>query len=1084
MTMWRRRLVRGAVLAAAGGVACAAALAYQLTGSAAVRQQVLGQLRKHFVGGDIALGAARFRLLGGVTIENFTLYRLDDPARTPVLHIPSGVIYHDKEQLARGRLAIRKLKLERPRLTVVRSPDGRWNLGGILGPVHPEIAIPIIEVEQATVLLEIAGTAPTDGGPTPTPFRVELRGVNATVLNQPLAVLNIQVHGEAVALGPLHVEGSWHRTQERLDATMDLAPVPITTALVRELSRFAPGLGEQVLKVSGVARVHAGVQYRKGAAPAWRHQVRADLSNGLLIHRDLPLPLDHLEVSAKCDDGAVAIDHLTANAGSAAVTMKCQFMPISVRPSPSASEGKPTSLALGLGQTKSATPAGLDPVRSLDLTVTHLPITPDLFNRLPASFQKYQQLYAPTGPCDLSVKLDRASDRWSLKARLRPDGMAGRFEAFPYPVKEVRGNLDLTMAADRPPRLEADLTAEANDHRPVTIQGNIEGDGPSPAFAVTIRADALSLDDTLLLALPAKLQNVARSYHPRGRCDVTARLTRPAGQTQADQQYTIGLRGDCAVCYDLFPVPLNGLTGSLDVHFGPSAPATTRGNWLCSFNEVRATHAGGKVVLAGQARPTDDGTRVDLAIHGRAIPLDETLARAFERMKLRNVWEMFRPAGRFDFAAEVSHTDRQLGPPEYDIRVSHTGAIVTPTFFPLELADLSGSFHLRPGLVEVGAYTAQHGPTRFDLAGGRVVFSDGAYRSDMRGLAANPLPLDAAFVHALPAALQSVCHSLEPVGTLAVDIDQLVITHPPELPGPAKPSEFYWDGRVSFADASLHTGVAWTGVTGQIASQGRYCGQVLEEVKGHIQLDRATVFGQPLTGLHADTWVLKDAPHVLQLQNVHGQLFGGQIGGQARVAFGAGLLYELDLKAIGVRLEDIARHNHVGGGTRLSGLAKAELYLTGTGNGVNELQGGGNVHVPSGQLYNLPLVLDLLKVVTALHAPDGTAFEEAHAEFKVHGKRVQVERLDLLGSAVSLGGKGELDIDGSNVAMDFYAVWGHVAQMLPPGLREVPPWLSKNLLLVKARGKIGGELEIRPEPVPMIVDPVRRIMNRINGRSK
>ena len=167
----------------------------------------------------------------------------------------------------------------------------------------------------------------------------------------------------------------------------------------------------------------------------------------------------------------------------------------------------------------------------------------------------------------------------------------------------------------------------------------------------------------------------------------------------------------------------------------------------------------------------------------------------------------------------------------------------------------------------------------------------------------------------------------------------------------------------------------------------------------------------------------------------------------------------------------------------MSGMAKAELYLNGNGNGVNELEGGGNVHVPTGQLYNLPLVLDLLKVITALHVPDGTAFEEAHAEFKVHGKRVQVDRLDLLGNSISLGGKGEVDIDGSNVAMNFYAVWGHVAQMLPPGLRDVPPWLSKNLLLVKARGKIGGELEIRPEPVPMIVDPVRQFTDRIRGRT-
>ena len=131
---------------------------------------------------------------------------------------------------------------------------------------------------------------------------------------------------------------------------------------------------------------------------------------------------------------------------------------------------------------------------------------------------------------------------------------------------------------------------------------------------------------------------------------------------------------------------------------------------------------------------------------------------------------------------------------------------------------------------------------------------------------------------------------------------------------------------------------------------------------------------------------------------MRGQLFGGQLFGEGHVAFGAGLQYEVDLKAINVKLEEAARHNRVGGTAHMSGLAKAELYLTGTGNGLDELGGGGNIHVPNGKMYNLPLVLDLLKVVTALHAPDGTAFEEAHAEFKIQGKRVQVTRLDLLGT--------------------------------------------------------------------------------------
>ena len=56
------------------------------------------------------------------------------------------------------------------------------------------------------------------------------------------------------------------------------------------------------------------------------------------------------------------------------------------------------------------------------------------------TYAEYQDIYAPTGPLNLAVKFDRRDDVPALTARLRPDGMAGRFDAFPYPVREVRGN--------------------------------------------------------------------------------------------------------------------------------------------------------------------------------------------------------------------------------------------------------------------------------------------------------------------------------------------------------------------------------------------------------------------------------------------------------------------------------------------------------------------------------------------------------------------------------------------------------------------------------------------------------------------
>jgi hypothetical protein len=104
----------------------------------------------------------------------------------------------------------------------------------------------------------------------------------------------------------------------------------------------------------------------------------------------------------------------------------------------------------------------------------------------------------------------------------------------------------------------------------------------------------------------------------------------------------------------------------------------------------------------------------------------------------------------------------------------------------------------------------------------------------------------------------------------------------------------------------------------------------------------------------------------------------------------------------------------------------------------------------------------------------------------VHGKKVQVDRLDLLGHAVSLGGQGEMNIDGTDVKLDLYAVWGNITQLLPPGLREIPPWLSSKLFKIRATGRLGGDdgLSFMPEPVPVLIDPVKQLVEKVRARQR
>ena len=158
------------------------------------------------------------------------------------------------------------------------------------------------------------------------------------------------------------------------------------------------------------------------------------------------------------------------------------------------------------------------------------------------------------------------------------------------------------------------------------------------------------------------------------------------------------------------------------------------------------------------------------------------------------------------------------------------------------------------------------------------------------------------------------------------------------------------------------------------------------------------------------------------------------------------------------------------------------MYLTGQGTDVHGLEGRGAVDVPSGRMYNLPVLLDLLKAL-ALRLPDRTMFEEAHAAFAVKGPRVTFNRLDLFGNAISINlsdAQGGVNLDGSDLHLDFYAVWGRIVQMLPPMLKPLPAELGKQVLKIEMRGKL-GDPHVDLKAVPFLTEPLERLMRRMNG---
>lgn len=301
----------------------------------------------------------------------------------------------------------------------------------------------------------------------------------------------------------------------------------------------------------------------------------------------------------------------------------------------------------------------------------------------------------------------------------------------------------------------------------------------------------------------------------------------------------------------------------------------------------------------------------------------------------------------------------------------------------------------------------------------------------------------------------------------------------------------YWDAELKLFGASLDTGVEWEDVFGVLACRGRYEGTHLGAIRGNIWLDRAIISRLPVKAAQSQVRIEPQVPDparpgqyqpiTLQLLNISGDLFGGTLGGQARVVLTDPTLYDVSLRVTDAALEQVARHYKLGSEADLKGIAQAQLNIYNKPDpktGRLAVEGAGKIDVPSGRMYNLPILLELVKVLK-LQTPDKTAFEQAHAVFRIQGDRIKVEQLDLIGKAICVGGSGELDTNGDYVKFEFYTVWSQVLkQMINTPAGDLTAFLSRNLFIIKLVRE-NGELKYKPEPVPLVTEPAKAVLDRM-----
>ncbi|MHB1425297.1 MAG: hypothetical protein ACYC3I_19175 [Gemmataceae bacterium] len=1056
---WRKWIVRSLVFSVLGLAILAVLLYESWTNPAAVRRLVLAKVNELFIGATVSLDSARLRLLGGIGIRDLRMGRRDDLDRGDFLYVPSAVIYHDKEHLLDGSLAIRKIELERPHLRIVRERDGRINFAGLLAPPDLKEHVPTLIVRQGVIVLEDRRDAVGS-------VLLEIKEVNLTVINDPLSTLVIEGTGQTDVLGAVRIHVRYLRPSNAASAVVELPEVPVGPPLLQRLAGFCPDFVQHVRALSGVANIQTTLAYRPGIAQPLTYDVRFELNKGELRHECLPAPLQNIHAKLRYINGRIPHGLLRARSETATVQLDLWDLVWPTQP--------PKTIE--------------DAMARLEAKVEHFTVTPQFFDHLPLACRKIQTLYNPSGPVSLTYQYQRLeAGHWEKHWTIQPEGMTAEFEHFRYPIDSVTGNIKVDFFSDRADYIRVDLAGRGSD-RPVVVRGSIEGDKDS-AVDLVIAAEDVPIDHKLMSALPAKSRKLARTFLPSasrelGQSERPLRLVRPAGlanikvfvrrargHEEFANRYLLSFR-DTSLKYDLFPYPLEKVTGVLDIQ--PD-------HWECS--DFHGSHKDGDIWVnacsfraeAEQGQPSEC---VQVAIRGKDILLDPEFEQALSppevpgRAALRHAWAMLALRGRLSFESVV--LDQPEQPQDIDVRVDVKGCSMQPEFFRYAMTDVSAGVRYKQGRVYVKEASAKHGDCRLTLKDAAIVLNPaGGFTAWFTDVCGEDLLPDEEFLSALHPTLRRGLEPLRIRKPLYVKMAKLTLDCPA---APGEPLKIWWDGGASLRKQTFDAGVEINDVDGVVWCQGYHNGRQLESVSGHAVFERATILGQPFTQLQGRIEVVPETPDCLSLYDLKANLFGGFVGGEARFTFSSPLRYEVKLDALHVQLEQFGQHNRLGEDAQLQGPARAAVHLTGEGSDLSGLKGNGRIEVARGKLYRLPLLLDLLKAF-GLRLPDRTAFEQARMIFGIEGPQMRIHSLDLWGNAISLRGQGTLNLDGSNLNLDFSADWGRVPQMLPPGISDLSQVVSDQLFKIKMRGKITSP-RFEKEFIPGVVDPIKKVFGK------
>lgn len=1081
-----------------------------------LRSELERQIAERVPGWDLSFSSAKANLDGTVRVVDVLL---QDRNGDPIVEIPEIILQIDTELLFRHqKVLVHAVRVHDPLMRIHCDSGGHWNID-LPRPRPSGNAPPDVSVRNARVLVQLDESA---RWPT-AEFRVG--GLNLRAAPQSrhgysvVAKANVEHVGsvEATATSDFS-NGIWRASgrcdrvnlegllknlvgvspvaRERVSQIAEVGrnarrPRPVQLASLDGDSRLnqpaepATRASDGLLSEIGL-QADMSVEFSAGAAGRGSlptYSLTADIRDGQLTNRVLPIPLFGLKGKVSVDNDRVTVDSLTASHGDSRFLIDGQW---DFR--------------------------GEAPHRRFVGQATELRLGPELEDYLPEPLARRFRQLNPAGRFNLNVEYDAALGAIPLKLKefTVADGSL-RHEMFPVPVSQIQGSIRQVGS-----RFELSFKGQANG-RNVALEGAVDGLTPDANVRLGIHVDELPVDAMFLEAFKnsandkvQKLSSVLESLHPAGIANWNVSLERPAGPGQKFQLHSVHgnvIRGSME--YARFPYRITDLSGVLQFE------QFVDNTW--HFRDLRGMHGTTQITGDGSfaVQPVPGFLMLQLTALGVPIDADLQTATTTATKGFETVWEELSPTGTLDL------TNIRIGwspgaPVEVILpSIQFRDASITPAALPYRWERLNGAARWADGRLVIHTLQGWHrygsiieasddstnaylningvdpaGDEKQSLAYFEQL-GEGApgtekWRLHLADVQIRRLAIDDELRGALPTSLRTVAANLAPTRPLDVEFGL-------DLKGFGTRNDAVtasWRVRRGvFSGGDVNLGIPVQNVRGFFEmTEGSYNGKTVSTA-GYVQLDEATIYSLPFKQVRgpfrvvgnqifvgSPNWIEVPAtqrPSQYAGQPVEGQLYGGVIQVNASAEMiptnPEASRYTAEVELADARLSEWAYANQPG--MQLSGEVSGNVFLNGEGSDPTKINGDGFIQIAKAQLFGLPFLVKVFQPILG-QEPENTAFNRARGEFKLHDGLFDFSRIEFVGTTIELLGRGTIGFAGESEQTVDIKLYTRVKNNLPI-FGPIVELVQRGWMGFQITGTVSQPTVIQQARIPILEDALK-----------